>query len=260
MHNIDRVIRRFHCRRLKKKHADLFHFSKFTLQMNDSRIFFSITVCTQGLLTILINWGCVKMAAILQTTLSITLFWTKMFTFPLRFHWSLFPEFSLNNKQALFQKMDWRRTGNGPLSEPMMAYILLTHIFVVRPRWVMTLLTPPYKAPYLRPLKFNVTSIHLKSATSKVQVLMMGPRTPLAKSERRDKMNNECKCQEKRLWINVPCADAMWYQLISPGQNGHHFTDDIFRCIFVKEKCCVFIKISLKFVPKGPMNNIPELV
>ena len=44
-----------------------------------------------------------------------------------------------------------------------------------------------------------------------------------------------------------------------PGQNGRHFVDDIVRCIFVNEKFCVLIKISLKFVPKGPIDNNPEL-
>ena len=34
-----------------------------------------------------------------------------------------------------------------------------------------------------------------------------------------------------------------------PGQNGRHFADDVFRCIFVSEK--FLIQISLKFVPKG---------
>ena len=42
------------------------------------------------------------------------------------------------------------------------------------------------------------------------------------------------------------------YQLIPPKQNGHHFTDDNFKCIFVNEKFCNFIKILLKFVAKGP--------
>ena len=46
----------------------------------------------------------------------------------------------------------------------------------------------------------------------------------------------------------------------TPGQNGRHFADDISRCIFVNEKFCILIKISLKFVPKGPINNNPALV
>ena len=33
-----------------------------------------------------------------------------------------------------------------------------------------------------------------------------------------------------------------------PGKNGRHFADDIFKCIFVNEKFCILIKISLKFV------------
>ena len=45
-----------------------------------------------------------------------------------------------------------------------------------------------------------------------------------------------------------------------PGQNGHHFADNIFRCIFMTEKFCILIKISLKFVPKGPIDNNPALV
>ena len=44
------------------------------------------------------------------------------------------------------------------------------------------------------------------------------------------------------------------------GQNGRHFADYIFRCIFFNEKFCIFIKISLKFVPKGPIDNNPALV
>ena len=46
----------------------------------------------------------------------------------------------------------------------------------------------------------------------------------------------------------------------SPGQNGRHFANDIFRCIFVNEKFCILIKISLKFVPSGPIGNDPALV
>ena len=43
-------------------------------------------------------------------------------------------------------------------------------------------------------------------------------------------------------------------------QNGHHFPDDIFKCILLNENISISIKISLKFVPKGPINNIPVLV
>ena len=45
-----------------------------------------------------------------------------------------------------------------------------------------------------------------------------------------------------------------------PRQNGRHFADDIFKCIFLNENVWIPIKISLKFVPKGPINNIPSMV
>ena len=43
-------------------------------------------------------------------------------------------------------------------------------------------------------------------------------------------------------------------------QNGRHFPDDIFKRIFLNENVWIPIKISLKFVPKGPIKNIPALV
>ena len=42
-------------------------------------------------------------------------------------------------------------------------------------------------------------------------------------------------------------------------QNGH-FPDGIFKCIFLNENVWIPIKISLKFVPKGPINTLPALV
>ena len=37
------------------------------------------------------------------------------------------------------------------------------------------------------------------------------------------------------------------------------WSDDIFKCIFLNENVWIPIKISLKFVSKGPINNIPAL-
>ena len=67
------------------------------------------------------------------------------------------------------------------------------------------------------------------------------------------------------LHICVECEILMvdicwWLNSTPPGQNRLHFSDDIFRCIFVNEKICILIKISLKFVPKGPIDNKPALV
>ena len=48
--------------------------------------------------------------------------------------------------------------------------------------------------------------------------------------------------------------------ILRPIQNGRRFPDDIFKYIFLNENVWISIKISLMFVPKGPINNIPALV
>ena len=47
---------------------------------------------------------------------------------------------------------------------------------------------------------------------------------------------------------------------LRPRQNGRHLADNIFKCNFLNENVWIPIEISLKFVPKGPINNIPALV
>ena len=46
---------------------------------------------------------------------------------------------------------------------------------------------------------------------------------------------------------------------LRPRQNGRHFADDTFNRIFLKENVRISINISLKFVPKSPIDNIPAL-
>ena len=50
------------------------------------------------------------------------------------------------------------------------------------------------------------------------------------------------------------------FNTLRPRQDGRHYPDDIFKCIFLNENVWISIEISLKFVPKGPINNIPSLV
>ena len=47
---------------------------------------------------------------------------------------------------------------------------------------------------------------------------------------------------------------------LGPRKNGRHFADDILKCIFLNENAGILPKISLKFVPKVRINNIPALV
>ena len=43
-------------------------------------------------------------------------------------------------------------------------------------------------------------------------------------------------------------------------QHSRHFPDDIFKWSFFNENAWTLIKISLKFVPRYPVNNIPALI
>ena len=66
--------------------------------------------------------------------------------------------------------------------------------------------------------------------------------------------------------LNSCCgARCWWYRGISfnmlrPRQNDRYFIDDIFKRIFLNRIVRNSITISLKLVPKGPINNIPALV
>ena len=69
--------------------------------------------------------------------------------------------------------------------------------------------------------------------------------------------------------ISFRCSRQIWYLCLGearrlnplrPRQNGRHFTDDTLNCIFLNENVRISITISLKFAPKGSINNIPALV
>ena len=71
---------------------------------------------------------------------------------------------------------------------------------------------------------------------------------------------------KENAYENIVCKIAailsrcQWVNSLRPRQNGRHFTNAIFKCIFVNENDWIPIKISLKFVPKGPINNIQTMV
>ena len=61
------------------------------------------------------------------------------------------------------------------------------------------------------------------------------------------------------VWVN-----ASWrhhaINTLRPRQNARHFLDDIFKYIFLNENVWISIKISLFFIPNGPIHNIPAMV
>ena len=53
---------------------------------------------------------------------------------------------------------------------------------------------------------------------------------------------------------------CVYINSLRPRQNGSLFTEDTFKRIFLNENIRISNKNSLKFVPKGLINNIPALV
>ena len=43
-------------------------------------------------------------------------------------------------------------------------------------------------------------------------------------------------------------------------EKSRYFAEDIFKCIFLNENVLIEIEISLKFVPKGSIHDIPAVV
>ena len=54
----------------------------------------------------------------------------------------------------------------------------------------------------------------------------------------------------------------IWQKLYHHHKDLHscHFPDNIIKCIFLNENIWISIEISLKFVPRGPINNIPAFI
>ena len=62
---------------------------------------------------------------------------------------------------------------------------------------------------------------------------------------------------------NPCCLELYGHEIVNtlrPRRNRRHFADDIFKCIFLDKNVLISIKISLKFIPKGPIDNIPTSV
>ena len=83
---------------------------------------------------------------------------------------------------------------------------------------------------------------------------------------------SQSHCSSFEYWIPVDfiyrfiyrCTIFKWIAdliiTLRPRQDGRHFADDTFKCIFFNENLRISMKISLKLVPKGPIDNIPSLV
>ena len=72
--------------------------------------------------------------------------------------------------------------------------------------------------------------------------------------------------QEEYAFQHVVCKMAAilsrskWLNTLRPRQNRRHFADNIFKCILLNENVWIALRISLKFVPKVRIINMPSLV
>ena len=69
------------------------------------------------------------------------------------------------------------------------------------------------------------------------------------------------------LWLSNTTNSCIYIHIyifrfnsLRPRRYRRHFTDAIFKCIFLNENEWISLRISLKFVPKVRINNIPSLV
>ena len=99
--------------------------------------------------------------------------------------------------------------------------------------------SPPNRVTLPTCLHCDVTHLSLTTGVVALHILPSGTTTTVS----RQKFTQSC-----------------YNNTLRPRQNGQHFSDDIFKCIFLFENVWIRIKISLKFVPKFPINNIPALV
>ena len=79
--------------------------------------------------------------------------------------------------------------------------------------------------------------------------------------------------KDMKLFVSLlPIMDPVWdihaeslgrqkepLNTLRPRQNGRRFPDDIFKYIFLNENVWISLKISLKFITKVWINNIPPL-
>ena len=68
-------------------------------------------------------------------------------------------------------------------------------------------------------------------------------------------------CDKTRvMWLMDTSFIWLMFNTLRQRKNARHFADNTFKRIFFNENVRISIKISLEFVPNGPINNIRALV
>ena len=130
----------------------------------------------------------------------------------------------IDNSTALAQIMTRHHTGNKPLFKAMMAYFTdaYKHLPISQPQWLM----PQW----------------LSHPDSKVHGANMGPTWLLSAPDgpHVGPMNlairaNTCETTQTNTDTVECCYNVVQFNTLRPRQDGRHFPDDIFKCIFLNE-------------------------
>ena len=108
---------------------------------------------------------------------------------------------------------------------------------------------------------FSFKKRHLKLLSGKWQAFCLGFNMLRSCIWNDDHVMMGASCfRHTVLRYHHPQGMALAFTHLSQNKNGCYFADDIFKCISMNEKFCILIKISLKFVPKGLIDNKTALV
>ena len=123
-----------------------------------------------------------------------------------------------------------------------------------------------YRLPNLIMGESSLTNsfvLHLKST-----ILVLNALSSIIRSLVNSVWRKLCTRRKRIKWrvqCTVKCRynagkQTSHFNTLRPRENSRRFADDTFKRIFLNENARISIKISLKFVPMGPINNIQALV
>ena len=124
--------------------------------------------------------------------------------------------------------------GTKPLPEPILIYCQFDPLKQIR---------------FSQNTKLSFSTLHLKMLSAKWQPFCWGLN-----------VLTHLVLGDISVSVNVCTFQTHLNTSLRPRQNGRRFPDDIFKPIFLNANIRFSIKISLKFVPKVPINSIPALV
>ena len=206
------------------------------------------------------------MAAVLADDIFKCIFMNENVWIVLKISLKFVPKVRINNIPALVQIMAWRRSGDKPLSEPMMVS-LLTHICVIRPQWVNSLAPGRFQFNF-RQVIFKLILVNGGWGISYEIALRWMPLDFADDKSTLVQVMTWClqatshylsQCWPRSL-LPYGVIRPQWVDSSPPDKMAAVLADNIFKCIFLNENDRIPIPISLKLIPMSPIDNKPALV